>query len=61
MADNCVGIHCESVENHSRVDEVLLNTLQASIELLKPHHLGGTCNGKAGLLAATWPSMQPMV
>lgn len=59
MADNRVGIHCESVENHSRVDEVLLHTLQASIELLKPHHLGSTCNGKAGWLADSWPSTGP--
>lgn len=47
MVDDCVGVYCESIENHSRIDEVLLNTLQASIELLKPHHLGSTCNRKA--------------
>lgn len=56
VADDCVGIHCESVENHSRVDEVLLHTLQSSIELLKPHHLGSAYNGKAVLSASTPPS-----
>lgn len=55
VADDCVGIHCESIENHSRVDEVLLNTLQASIELLKPHHLGSTCNKKVGCQLAHGP------
>ena len=61
MADNRVSIHCERVENHSRVDEVLLNTLQASIELLKPHHLGSTCNRKAGMSASTWSSTWPIL
>lgn len=47
VADDCVGVHCESVEDHGRVDEVLLSTLQASVELLKPHHLGSAWNRKA--------------
>lgn len=43
MADDCVSIHCEGVEHHGRVDEVLLHALQAGVQLLKPHHLGSTC------------------
>lgn len=50
-----MGIHCESVENHGRVDEVLLNTLQASIELLKPHHLSSTCERNMGCQLACGP------
>lgn len=46
VGDDSVGIHCEGVEHHGRVDEVLLDTLQAGIQLLKPHHLGCACNRK---------------
>lgn len=52
VADDCVGIHREGVEHHGWVDEVLLYALQASIQLLKPHHLGGTCVQRPGL--STW-------
>lgn len=44
VADHGVGVHGEGIEHHSRVNEVLLHTLQASVQLLKPHHLGSTCN-----------------
>lgn len=44
VADDCVSVHREGVEHHGWVDEVLLHALQASIQLLKPHHLGSTCN-----------------
>lgn len=44
VADNSVGIHREGVEHHGRVDEILLNALQAGVQLLKPHHLGSAYN-----------------
>lgn len=31
----------EGVEHNSRVDEIFLHTLEPSVQLLKPHQLGG--------------------
>lgn len=41
VADDSMGVHREGVEHHGGVDEVLLNALQAGVQLLKPHYLGG--------------------
>lgn len=38
LADS-VSFCGEGVEHYSRVDEILLHTLQPSIQLLKPHEL----------------------
>ena len=40
LADK-LGFCSEGVEHHRRVDEILLQTLQPRIQLLKPHQLGG--------------------
>lgn len=43
VADDGMGVHREGVEHHRRVDEVLLDALEAGIQLLKPHHLRSAC------------------
>lgn len=43
LADG-VGLCGQGVEHHSRVDKILLYTLEPGIEFLKPHELSCICN-----------------
>lgn len=47
-----LGVQGESVKDHSRVQRILLRTLQPDVQLLKPHQLGRTWEGgNAGIRA----------